>query len=113
MRGGQGTGGEHLGTEWVLLQLLEVGLSLTASSALGAIFPGTSGEYRQVATRAFTSGQTFPNFVRDLMFPSSWNWHVPDGLFLELDRHGVVATDKAGQRSINVHQYLKKAGLQC
>lgn len=99
LQGREGTGCEHFGAEWVCLQLSEVGLVARVISQYRCWAEGISIDaYRKVALGALASSQSFADLVHDLVLATSWDGSVPNGLFLELDRHaGSVA--KAWRRA--------------
>ena len=46
----------------------------------------------KIALSGLSASQSFANFVRDFMFAAAWNGCVPNGFFLELDRHVCFVT---------------------
>lgn len=43
--------------------------------------------HSQIPLCRLASCQPLADFVRELIFPSAWDWRIPHGLLLELDRH--------------------------
>ena len=83
---GEGSGGQHAGSERVLLELGEIGLELRLLSFCARVISSFNA-YREIALSRFSSCQPLAQLVHESFFAIAGNWSIADRLFLELHGH--------------------------